>query len=87
MITPGNGYEILKVIVNGVEAPVTNKEKMILGSYENVRNNITIQVEFKERQAEVPITGSNSNYYIIGAIVIIIGAILTMIVLKKKKER
>ena len=87
VITPGNGYEILKVIVNGVEAPVTSKEKMILGSYENVRNNITIQVEFKERQAEVPITGSNSNYYIIGAIVIIIGAILTMIVLKKKKER
>ena len=87
VITPADKYEIIRVIVNDVDAPVTNKEKMILGSYKNVKENIIIQVEFKEIPAPVPITGSNSKYYIIGAILLIFSLIILKLVVFDKKNK
>ena len=87
VITPGDGYEILRVIVNDVDAPITSKTKMVLGSYKNVKDNIIIQVEFKEKQAPTPITGSSSKYLIIGAILLIFGLITLKLVVFDNKNK
>ncbi len=86
VITPNDGYEIDRIIINDIDAPITNKEKMILGSYQNVKDNIIIQVMFKEKQSIAPITGSNSNLFIVGAILLIISLIVLKLVVFDKKN-
>ncbi len=87
IITPSDGYEIDRVIVNDVDAPITSKDKMILGHYKSVKNNIKVQVVFVEKPQEAPITGSNSLIYIIGAILFIISIFVINKVMFKDKNK
>ena len=72
VITPGEGYEIESIIINGVTYEVDNKEGMTLDNFLNVQENIKVQVTFTEKPLPVPITGSSSKLVIIATILIIL---------------
>lgn len=72
VITPGEGYEIEKIVVNGVSYDIYDREGMTLENFINVQENIDIEVEFSEVAIPVPITGKTSKYIIIASIMIIL---------------
>ena len=72
VITPGEGYEIEKIIINGVSYEVDNREGMTLDNFINVQENIKVEVEFTEKPLPVPITGSESKLIVVALILIIL---------------
>lgn len=72
VITPGDGYEIEKIVVNGVSYDIYDRAGMTLENFINVQENIDIEVEFSEVAIPVPITGKTSKYIIIASIMIIL---------------
>ena len=72
VITPGEGYEIEKIIINGVAYEVDNREGMTLDNFLNVQENIKIEVEFTEKPLPVPITGARSKIIIIASILLVL---------------
>ena len=75
VITPDDGYEIERVIVDGVEIEITNKDKMIVTNFKKVRENHLVQVEFSEKPIEVPITGVKTKLIILAIILVIINIV------------
>jgi len=70
VITPGNGYEIESLLVNGKEVGLTSRDKQTLENLKNVKENYLIQVSFREKVTPVPITDSSSKLIPIGLIFI-----------------
>ena len=85
VITPNEGYEITRIIVNDKDIQITNKDKMILDNFKSVKENIKVQVEFGEKVAPTPITGKTKSLYII-VISLILLAITVFIVYKKETK-
>ena len=75
VITPDDGYEIERVIVDGVEIEITNKDKMIVTNFKKVRENHLVQVVFSEKPIEVPITGVKTKLIILAIILVIINIV------------
>ena len=86
VITPNDGYEIKRIIVNDKDLEITNKDKMILDNFKSVKENIKVQVEFGEKVTPTPITGKTKSLYII-VISLILLAITVFIVYKKRNKR
>ena len=86
VITPNDGYEIKRIIVNDKDFEITNKDKMILDNFKSVKENIKVQVEFREKVTPTPITGKTKSLYII-VISLILLAITVFIVYKKRNKR
>ncbi len=78
VITPDDGYEIQRVVIDGEEIEVTNKNKMIIDNFKNVRENHLVQVQFTEKPIKVPITGSNTKLIPIAIIAIILGIVIAI---------
>jgi hypothetical protein len=78
VITPDDGYEIQRVVIDGEEIEVTNKDKMIIDNFKNVRENHLVQVQFTEKPIKVPITGSNTKLIPIAIIAIILGIVIAI---------
>ena len=76
VLTPGEGYEIAKIIVNGYEYDVTDPDGMVLDNFIAVQENIVVEVEFIEKEQEVPITGAKTGLIIVAAILLTISLIL-----------
>ena len=76
VITPSEGYVITRIIVNGESYEVTDPEGMILDYFEYVTEDINVQVEFGEKEQEVPITGQNTRLIVIATIIVIISLVL-----------
>ena len=76
VITPGEGYEIVKIMVNGVEYEITDPDGMILDNFINVQEDIIVQVTFDLKPITVPITGSNSKLVIIASILVILSGLV-----------
>ncbi len=87
VITPFPEWEIGKILIDGEEIEVTNKDKMVIENFKDVKENHKIQVIFIERPIEVPITGSKAKLIIAG-IIVSITLILGLVKFKffKKKE-
>ena len=76
VITPGEGYEITRIMVNGTEYEITDPEGMILDNFKNVQEDIKVQVEFTEKPLPVPITGANTSKVLIIVSILVIFAIM-----------
>ena len=87
VITPHEEWEISKVIVDGEEIEVTDKDHMVVENFKKVITNHKVQVIFVEKPIPVPITGSKTKL-IIASIIIAVMAILAVVKVKftKKKE-
>ena len=86
IIEPSQGYEIKKILVNGNEIEVTNKDKMVLDKFENVREDKNIEVEFVETDQLAPITGITLKIYIISTIIMALAASMYLMYRKMKGE-
>ncbi len=86
IIEPSQGYEIKKILVNGNEIAITNKDKMILDKFENVREDKNIEVEFVEKDQIAPITGIAIKIYIISVIIMALAASMYLMYRKMKGE-
>ena len=86
VIEPSQGYEINKILINGVEVSVTNKDKMILDKFENVKEDKNIEVEFVEKDQLAPITGITIKVYLIATILMFIASVMYLIYRKIKGE-
>jgi hypothetical protein len=85
-ITPAEGYEIAKILVDGVEIDIPNKAKFTLENFKNVDNNHNIEVEFREVEARTPITGKEVSYIV--AVTLLLGfAAITFITYRKSLKR
>ena len=85
VITPNEGYEITRIIVNDKDIQITNKDKMILDNFKVVKENIKVQVEFSEKVAPTPITGKTNYVYII--VIALITVAIGMFILYKNNRR
>ena len=87
VITPHEEWEISKIIVDGEEIEVTDKDHMVVENFKKVVANHKVQVIFVEKPIPVPITGSKTKF-IIASIIIAVMAILAVVKFKvfKKKE-
>ena len=87
VITPHEEWEISKIIVDGEEIEVTDKDHMVVENFKKVVTNHKVQVIFVEKPIPVPITGSKTKL-IIASIIIAVMAILAVVKVKflKKKE-
>ncbi len=85
VITPNEGYEITRIIVNDKDIQITNKDKMILDNFKEVKENIKVQVEFSEKVAPTPITGKTNYVYII--VIALITVAIGMFILYKNNRR
>ena len=58
VITPNQGYEISKIIINGVEQTLPNDPTVsyTLNNFVNVKENIHVSVEFKRTEAKVVVS-------------------------------
>ena len=70
IITPGEGYEVNSVIVNGKELTTLNIQGMTLNKFEGVKENILVEVKFIEKTQDVPITGKTINKLLITMILL-----------------
>lgn len=63
VITPDEGYILGAVFINGEEIEITEKERMelVLNNFENMTEDIVIQVTFIKNAVENPETGSFAN--------------------------
>ena len=75
VITPDDGYEIERVIIDGEEIELTEKGKLIIDNFKNVKENHLVQVEFSEAPIEVPITGRKTKLIIVSIILVIINIV------------
>ena len=75
IITPGEGYEIERVLIDGREIEITNRDKMIVSNFKKVRTNHLVQVEFSEKPIEVPITGKVTKLILVAIILVVVNII------------
>ena len=85
VITPHPEWEISKIMVDGEEIEITDKDKMILDNFKNVTSPHKIEVIFTEKPIPVPITGSKTKL-IIASIVLSIVFVFTIIKFKFFKK-
>ncbi len=74
IIKPETGYEISKVLVDGIEINITNNLGMTLENFKNVVNDHIVEVEFKELKAPAPITGKYVSYIAIASILFVLAS-------------
>jgi len=86
VITPGEGYEIEKITINGEEYEITDPDGMTLPNFTNVREHIKVEVSFTEKAIPVPITGRVSKI-IIAAMIVIIICIVSYITVSYRKKK
>lgn len=87
IITPAEGYEINSVVVNGEELTSLDVDGMRLPKFENVKEDILVEVIFAKKTQVVPITGKHSSLVYISSIVFIIAiSSITIFELKKDKK-
>jgi len=85
VITPASGYEIVRILINDKDVEFSDPSGLTLDNFKNLKENVKVQVEFAEKRSEVPITSSNSTYYIVGLILLIAtGLFLYIIKLRRK---
>ncbi len=78
VITPDDGYEIERVIIDGVEIELTERNKLIIDNFKKVKANHLVQVEFSEAPIEVPITGRKTKLIIVSIILILVNIIFAI---------
>ena len=86
VITPSEGYEIAKVIVDGNEITISNNLGMTLDKFENVLNDHLVEVEFRELKAETPITGIKVSYTLV-VVLILCQAFVAFVIYRKSLKR
>ena len=78
VIIPDEGYEIERVIIDGVEIEVPDRDKMIVTNFKQVRAPHLVQVEFTEKPIEVPITGRKTKLIIVSIILVLINILFAI---------
>lgn len=86
IIKPNQGYEINKILVNGEEINVTNKDEMTLDKFTNVKENKNIEVEFVEKEQAAPITGASVRVYLIINLLVTISFVMYLMYKKTIKK-
>ncbi len=72
VITPHEEWEISKIIIDGEEIEVTDKDRMVIDNFKHVVDHHKVQVIFAEKPIPVPITGSKTKLIIASIMVAII---------------
>ena len=75
VITPDDGYEIERVIIDGREIELIERDKLVIDNFKNVKEDHLVQVEFSEAPIEVPITGSRAKLIIVGIILVLVNVL------------
>ncbi len=75
VITPGDGYEIESLSVNGKEVGLISRDKQTLENLKGVKEDYLIQVSFREKVIPVPITDKSSNLIVVALIFIALNLI------------
>ena len=75
VITPGEGYEIDTLIVDGKEVALDNRDAQILENFKNVKNDIDVKVSFREKVMPMPRTSKSSQMVIIALITLSIAGV------------
>ena len=88
VITPSEGYEIDKILVDGEEIEVTEASGMTLDNFKNMNKDHKIEVEFTEIEIPVPITGSTTKLIFVALAILATGFIYIGVnsVLRKKYD-
>ncbi len=89
VITPGEEYEVNSVKVNGKELNTLNIEGMTLNKFENIKENIKVEVSFTHKSQDIPITGKTRNTLLyVGSILFILAfSIFIIFDLKKSNNK
>ena len=89
VITPGEEYEVNSVKVNGKELNTLNIEGMTLNKFENIKENIKVEVSFTHKSQDIPITGKTRNTILyVGSILFILAfSIFIIFDLKKSNNK
>ena len=87
VITPGEEYEVNSVKVNGKELNTLNIEGMTLNKFENIKENIKVEVSFTHKSQDIPITGKTRNTILyVGSILFILAFSIFIIFDLKKRD-
>ncbi len=77
IIQSKEGFAIKRVIINGIEYEVTDKNTMIIDTLENIKEDYLIQVEFEEL-IENPNTKTNNKIILLIILTFILGTLTTI---------